>query len=39
VLISARFDTNEFGYHIGTATVIYAKASSAANAIKEYNMA
>lgn len=38
LLISARFDTNEFGQFLGTATVIYAKASAAARAIKDYNM-
>ena len=38
-LISANFDTNEFGSYIGTATVIYNRASSAARAIKDYNMA
>ena len=30
---------NEFGAYLGTATVIYSKASSAARAIKDYNMA
>jgi len=39
LLISARFDTNEFAQYIGTATVIYAKASAAARAIKDYNLA
>ena len=38
-LINATFDTNEFGSFLGTATVIYSKASSAARAIKEYNLA
>ena len=38
-LISARFDTNEFGQFLGTATVIYTKASCASRAIKDYNMA
>lgn len=39
LLISARFDTNEFAQFLGTATVIYAKASAAARAVKDYNMA
>ena len=30
---------NEFGAYLGTATVIYSKASSASRAIKDYNMA
>lgn len=38
-LINASFDTNEFGSQLGTATVIYSKASSAARAIKDYNLA
>lgn len=38
-LINATFDTNEFGAYLGTATVIYSKASSAARAIKDYNLA
>ena len=38
-LINATFDTNEFGSFLGTATVIYSKASSAARAIKDYNLA
>ena len=38
-LISAAFDTNEFGAFIGTATLIYNRASSAARAIKDYNLA
>ena len=38
-LINATFDTNEFGSYLGTATVIYMKASSATRAIKDYNMA
>lgn len=38
-MISATFDTNEFGSYLGTATVIYSRASSATRAIKEYNMA
>ena len=38
-LINATFDTNEFGAYLGTATVIYSKASSATRAIKDYNMA
>ena len=37
--MSALFDMNEFGAYIGSATIIYQKASSAARAIKEYNMA
>lgn len=36
-LIQARFDTNEFGQYLGTATVIYAKASAALRAINDYN--
>lgn len=28
-MIQARFDTNEFGQYLGTATIIYAKASAA----------
>jgi RNA recognition motif-containing protein len=38
-LITASFDTNEFGSYLGTATIIYSKASSAARAIKDYNNA
>lgn len=38
-LIRASFDTNEFGGYLGTATVIYQRASSAINAIKDYNLA
>jgi RNA recognition motif-containing protein len=38
-LISALFDTNEFGQYLGTATVIYSRASSAQRAIKEYHLA
>lgn len=38
-LINATFDTNEFGSYLGTATVIYNRASSANRAIKDYNMA
>ena len=38
-LVTASFDTNEFGSYLGTATVIYMKASSAARAIKDYNLA
>lgn len=38
-LINATFDTNEFGSYLGTATVIFSKASSATRAIKDYNMA
>lgn len=38
-LINASFDTNEFGAYLGTATVIYSKASSAVRAIKDYHMA
>jgi RNA recognition motif-containing protein len=38
-IINASFDTNEFGAYLGTATVIYSKASSAVRAIKDYNMA
>ena len=36
-MIQARFDTNEFGQYLGTATVIYSKASAATKAIKDYN--
>jgi len=39
LLISATFDTNEFGSYIGTATIIYTNASGAIRAIKEYNLA
>ena len=38
-LIRASFDTNEFGGYLGTATVIYSRASSAVRAIKDYNLA
>jgi len=38
-LINATFDTNEFGSFLGTATVIYQRASSATRSIKDYNMA
>lgn len=38
-LVSATFDKNEFGAHLGSATVIYLKAQGAAKAIKDYNMA
>lgn len=38
-LISASFDTNQYGGHIGQATVIYSRASSAARAIKSYDRA
>ena len=38
-LISASFDTNEFGAYLGTATIIYSRASSAARAIKDYDTA
>jgi RNA recognition motif-containing protein len=38
-LIKASFDTNEFGQFLGTATVIYSKASAAARAIKDYHLA
>jgi hypothetical protein len=30
---------NEYGAYVGTATVIYSKASSAVRAIKDYNLA
>lgn len=36
-MIQARFDTNEHGQYLGTATIIYAKASAALRAIDEYN--
>lgn len=36
-MIQARFDTNEFGQYLGTATVIYSKASAATKAIADYN--
>jgi RNA recognition motif-containing protein len=38
-LINASFDTNEYGAYLGTATVIFSKASSAARAIKDYHLA
>ncbi len=38
-LIKASFDTNEFGQFLGTATIIYSKASAAARAIKDYHLA
>lgn len=38
-LINATFDTNEFGSVLGTATVIYQRASSAARSIKDYHLA
>lgn len=38
-LVRSSFDANEFGQYLGTATVIYAKASSATRAVKEYNLA
>jgi RNA recognition motif-containing protein len=38
-LITASFDTNEFGAYLGTATLIYSRAASALRAIKDYNMA
>lgn len=38
-LITANFDTNEFGAYLGTATIIYSRASSATRAIKDYNNA
>ena len=38
-MIQARFDTNEFGQYLGTATIIYARATAAAKAIKDYNNA
>ena len=38
-LIKASFDTNEFGQFLGTATVIYSKASAATRAIKDYHLA
>ena len=38
-ILNASFDTNEFGAYLGTATVIYTKASSAARSIKDYNLA
>lgn len=36
-MIQARFDTNEFGQYLGTATIIYAKASAALRAVNDYN--
>jgi RNA recognition motif-containing protein len=36
-LIQARFDTNEHGQYLGTATVIYQKASAALRAVTDYN--
>ena len=36
-MLQARFDTNEFGQYLGTATVIYTKASAASKAINNYN--
>lgn len=36
-MIQARFDTNEHGQYLGTATVIYFKASAATRAINDYN--
>lgn len=36
-MIQARFDTNEHGQFLGTATVIYAKAGAALRAINDYN--
>ena len=38
-LISATFDTNEFGQYLGTATIIYSTGSAAARSIKDYNLA
>lgn len=38
-LIRASFDMNEFGGYLGTATIIYSKASSATRAIKDYHLA
>lgn len=36
-MIQARFDTNEFGQYLGTATIIYAKAQAALRAVNDYN--
>lgn len=36
-MIQARFDTNEHGQYLGTATVIYLKASAALKAINDFN--
>jgi RNA recognition motif-containing protein len=36
-MIQARFDTNEHGQYLGTATIIYAKASAALRAIDDFN--
>ena len=36
-MISAGFDKNMHGQYLGSATLIYAKATAAANAIKQYN--
>ena len=38
-LISATFDTNDYGSYLGTATIIYESEESAASAIKDYNLA
>ena len=38
-LINASFDTNEYGGYLGSATVIFSRASSATRAIKEYHLA
>jgi RNA recognition motif-containing protein len=36
-MVQARFDTNEHGQYLGTATIIYAKASAALRAIDDFN--
>lgn len=36
-LITAAFDKNMHGQYLGSATLIYVKATSAANAIKQFN--
>lgn len=39
ILINANFDKNMLGQYLGSATLIYHKASSATAAIKQYNNA
>lgn len=36
-VVSASFDKNMFGQYLGSATVVFAQASAASNAIRSFN--
>jgi len=35
--VTASFDKNMYGQYLGSATIVYAQSSSAADAIRQYN--